>query len=191
MRPTCSTSRKCTNSEDVLLERTLRRSVETWNEIRVSPVLGWESRDRSDREKKKHERRLPKDEESAQEGEDGKGKERSCRLTNYTRSTRFTGDALSETIVHPRSLLYLFTLPHDRLCPLVNRQFSSNSFASFFVPREAREKDRRTRRSASRRERKGDGAVFVVKKRRNADRRKGIRFQSDNRVLSRGLARRA
>ena len=40
-----------------------------------------------------------------------------CRLTNYTRSTRFTGDASSETIVHPRSFLYLFTLLFGRLCP--------------------------------------------------------------------------
>lgn len=56
------------------------------------------------------------EEDEEEEGEDGgrreEGEEGSCRLTNYTRSARFTGDALSETIVHPRSLLYLFTLPH-------------------------------------------------------------------------------
>lgn len=71
----------------------------------------------------------------------------SRRLTNYTRSTRFTGDALSETIVHPRSLLYLFTPPLGRLCPLVNRPSSTGFSASPFVPRGPREKDGRTRRS--------------------------------------------
>lgn len=142
---------------------------------------------------KKRRQRLPEDDQ----GDGGqRGRGGSCRLTNYTRSTRFTGDALSETIVHPRSLLYLFTPPLGRLCPFVNRPSSLGSSASPFVPRGPHEKDGGTRRRASRREREGDRAVFVAKKPRNADRRKGIRFQSDNRSpgSSRalgGLARRA
>jgi len=89
------------------------------------------------------------------------------------------------------SLLLYFTPPLGRLCPFVNRPSSFGSSASSFVPRGPHEKDGRTRRRASRREQEEDRAEFVAKKPRNADRRKGIRFQSDNRSpgSSRALGR--
>lgn len=118
----------------------------TWSGLRVSPVLPAKAlRHRGAREGKKR--------QAMAAGGRGGAAGGSCRLTNYTRSTRFTGDALSETIVHPRSLLYLFTPPlGPRLCPLVNRPSPSGSSASPFVSqRTARE----GQKDAAARERKG------------------------------------